>query len=94
MRGGAQRGDEGGRGRGRGRHLGRGRGREGLEEVIETEQRRRGPNSTREIRATLIDHVINGPWTDTDGSWTKSSTKSQQKYCCVSNSDISSRKPD
>ncbi|KAL1264123.1 hypothetical protein QQF64_004478 [Cirrhinus molitorella] len=48
---------EGGRGRGRG--LGRGRGREGLEELIEPEQRRRGPNLTQEIRATLIDHVIN-----------------------------------
>ena len=77
MRGGAQRGDEGGRGRGeggrgggeegdRGRGLGRGRGeggrgrgREGLEELIEPEQRRRGPNLTQEIRATLIDHVIN-----------------------------------
>ncbi len=45
----AQRGDEGGRGR----------GREGLEEFIEPEQRRRGPNLTQEIRATLIDHVIN-----------------------------------
>ncbi len=95
MRGGAQRGDEGGRGEGdrgrgrgegdrgrglgrgrgegdrgrgrgrgrgegdRGRGLGRGRGREGLEELIEPEQRRRGPNLTQEIRATLIDHVIN-----------------------------------
>ncbi len=51
-----------GRGRGegdRGRGLGRGRGREGLEELIEPEQRRRGPNLTQEIRATLIDHVIN-----------------------------------
>ncbi|XP_047677609.1 uncharacterized protein LOC113641431 [Tachysurus fulvidraco] len=55
------RGEEG-RGRGEGgreRYLGRGRGREGLEEVIEPEQRRRGPNVTREIRATLIVHVIN-----------------------------------
>ncbi len=99
MRGGAQRGDEGGRGRGRGegpgrgrgegdrgrglgggrgegdrgrglgrgrgeegdrgRGLGRGRGREGLEELIEPEQRRRGPNLTQAICATLIDHVIN-----------------------------------
>ncbi len=99
MRGGAQRGDEGGRGEGdrgrglgrgrgegdrgrglgrgrgegdrgrgqcrgrgegdRGRGLGRGSGREGLEELIEPEQRRRGPNLTQEIRATLIDHVIN-----------------------------------
>ena len=49
MRGRAQRGEEGGRGR----------GREGPEEVIEPEQRRRGPNLTQEIRATLIDHVIN-----------------------------------
>ncbi len=81
MRGGAQRGDEGGRGEGdrgrglgrgrgegdrgrglgrgrgegdRGRGLGRGRGREGLEELIEPEQRRRGPNLTQEIRATLL----------------------------------------
>ncbi len=49
-----------GRGEGdRGRGLGRGSGREGLEELIEPEQRRRGPNLTQEIRATLIDHVIN-----------------------------------
>jgi len=27
--------------------------------LIEPEQRRRGPNLTQEIRATLIDHVIN-----------------------------------
>ena len=79
MRGGAQRGDEGGRGRGeggrgrgeggRGRGLGRGRGEGGRGERgrgrrlgrgrEEPEQRRRGPNLTREIRATLIDHVIN-----------------------------------
>ena len=55
MRGRAQRGEEGGRGRG----LVRGRGGGGPEEVIEPEQRRRGPNLTQEIRATLIDHVIN-----------------------------------
>jgi len=62
MKGGAQRGDEGGRGRGegdRGRGPGRGRGREGLEELINPEQRRLGPNPTQEICATLIDHVIN-----------------------------------
>jgi len=62
IRGWAQRGDEEDRGGGegdRGRGLGRGRGREGLEELIEPEQRRRGPNLTQEIRATLIDHVIN-----------------------------------
>ncbi|XP_048855527.1 uncharacterized protein LOC125723169 isoform X9 [Brienomyrus brachyistius] len=83
MRGGAQRGEEEGRGRGlgrgrgeggdrgrglgrgrgeggdRGRGLGRGRGREELEELTEPEQRRRGPNLTQEIRATLIDHVLN-----------------------------------
>lgn len=75
MRGGAQRGEGGGRRRGRGegdrgrslgrgrgdrgRGLGRGRGREGLEELIEPEQKRRGTNLTQEIRATLIDHVIN-----------------------------------
>lgn len=53
MRGGAQRGgEEGGRGRGLGR------GREGPEEAI-PDKRRRGPNLTQEIRATLIDHVIN-----------------------------------
>ncbi|KAI2660049.1 Insertion element IS630 uncharacterized 39 kDa protein [Labeo rohita] len=66
--GGRGRGEEGDRGRGlgrgrgeggRGRGLGRGRGREGLEELIEPEQRRREPNLTQEIRATLIDHVIN-----------------------------------
>jgi len=56
IRGGAQRGDEGDRGGGEGD---RGRGREGLEELIEPEQRRRGPNLTQEIRATLIDHVVN-----------------------------------
>jgi len=33
--------------------------REGLEGLIEPEQRRQGPNLTEEIRATLIDHVIN-----------------------------------
>jgi len=38
---------------------GGGRGREGLEGLIEPVQRRRGPNSTQEIHATLIDHVIN-----------------------------------
>ncbi len=44
MRGGARRGrGEGGRGEG----LGRGRGREGLEELIEPEQRRRGLNLTQ-----------------------------------------------
>ncbi len=49
MRGGARRGrGEGGRGEGgRGGGLGRGRGREGLEELIEPEQRRRGPNLTQ-----------------------------------------------
>lgn len=51
MRGGHQGGEEGGRGRGRGRL--------GPEEAIEPEQRRRGPNLTQEIRATLVDHVIN-----------------------------------
>ncbi|KAG5265299.1 hypothetical protein AALO_G00240720 [Alosa alosa] len=55
-------------------------------ELIEPEQRRRRPNLTQDFHATLIDHVV------TDGSWTKSSTKSQQKYCCVTNADISSRK--
>lgn len=50
-----RRGKEGDRERG----LGRGRDREWLEELIEPEQRRRGPNLTQEIRATLIDHVIN-----------------------------------
>lgn len=45
MRGG-QRGEERGRGRGRVR-------------VRAPEQRRRGPNVNADVRATLIDHVIN-----------------------------------
>jgi len=57
IRGGAQRGNDGGRGRAEGdreRGIGRGRGREGLEELIEPEQRRRGPNLTQEIHTTLM----------------------------------------
>jgi len=47
--------------------------------LIEPEQRRRGPNLTQEIRATLTVLTMlpcYQPWTDTDGSWTKRSTKS------------------
>lgn len=47
MRGGAR----GGRGVGRGRGRGRPGGGQG--------QRRRGPNLSDEIRATLVDHVVN-----------------------------------
>ena len=53
-------GGEGGRGRGReagGRGRGRGRGRP--EAGGERAQRRRGPNLSTEIHATLVDHVMN-----------------------------------
>jgi len=51
VRGGVHRGGEGGRGRGRGR----GRPEAGGE----CAQRRRGPNLSNYIRATLVDHVVN-----------------------------------
>lgn len=56
VRGGVHRGGgEGGRGRGRGRARGRGRPEAGGERA----QRRRGPNLSNDIRATLVDHVVN-----------------------------------
>ena len=70
MRGGIQREGEGGEGRGhargqgrgggrgRGRERGRGRGRGRPEAGIHA-LRRRGPNLSNEIRATLVDHVVN-----------------------------------
>ncbi|KAK0153557.1 hypothetical protein N1851_004664 [Merluccius polli] len=58
MRGGiGEGGEEGGRGRARGRARGRGRGR--LQAGGGEAQRRRGPTLSNEIRATLVDHVVN-----------------------------------
>lgn len=65
VRGGIHGGGEGGRGRGRGGGRARGRGRGGgrgrgrPEAGGERAQRRRGPNLSNEIRATLVDHVVN-----------------------------------
>lgn len=61
MRGGIHGGGEGGRARGRARGRGRGGGRgRGRPEAGGGEaQRRRGSNLTNEIRATLVDHVVN-----------------------------------
>lgn len=63
VRGGIHRGGEGGRGRGGGRARGRGRGggrgRGRPEAGGERAQKRRGPNLSNEIRATLVDHVVN-----------------------------------
>ena len=61
---------EGGRGRGQGRARGRARGRgrdrgrgrgggRGRERPEAGEAQRRGPNLSDEIRATLVDHVVN-----------------------------------
>ncbi|KAI2660531.1 Estrogen receptor [Labeo rohita] len=55
MRGGIRREQGGGRGQGRGRGRGRGRPRGGVGHA----QRRRQPNLCNEIRATIVDHVIN-----------------------------------
>ncbi len=55
VRGGIWREQGGGRGQGRGR--GRGRGRPGG--GVGHAQRRRQPNLCNEIRATIVDHIIN-----------------------------------